>query len=128
VGASGALFAIFGAEMVFLYRNRAMFGQFARRRLQTLFYLLVLNLLIGVVGSSLIDNWAHVGGFLGGLGLAWLIGPRFKAAPPVPDTNGEPGSLLIPLEDQNTPGRWMFAPFAWTALLVLVVGVLVMTQ
>jgi membrane associated rhomboid family serine protease len=127
VGASGALFAIFGAEMVFLYRNRAMFGQFARRRLQTLFYLLVLNLLIGVVGSSLIDNWAHVGGFLGGLGLAWLIGPIFKVTPPVPDPDGA-GGLVIPLEDQNAPGRWMFVPFAWTALLVLVVGALVMSQ
>ena len=127
VGASGAIFAVFGAEMVFLYRNRALFGNFARRRLTNLLYLLGLNLLIGVVGSTLIDNWAHVGGFLGGVGLAWLIGPLFKAAPPVPDASGTPGDFLVPLEDQNPVHRWTFVPFAWGALLVLIVGALVMT-
>ena len=127
VGASGAIFAVFGAEMVFLYRNRALFGNFARRRLTNLLYLLGLNLLIGVVGSSLIDNWAHVGGFLGGVGLTWLIGPIFKAARPVPDASGAPGEFVVPLEDQNPAHRWTFVPFAWGALLVLIVGALVMT-
>jgi membrane associated rhomboid family serine protease len=139
VGASGAIFAIFGAEMVFLYRNRVLFGELARRRLTTLLYLLALNLFIGVfantvnsaTGAGLIDNWAHVGGFLGGLALAWLLGPLFKAAPPVSvpsETPGTPSGVMIPLEDQNPPSRWMFAPFAWAALLVLVVGAMLMGQ
>ncbi len=122
VGASGALFAIFGAEMVFLYRNRRVFGEFARRRLNSLIYLLVLNLLIGVVGSGLIDNWAHIGGFLGGVGLAWLIAPQFRPEPPTPD------NPLIELVDENPLQERIIVPFLWSGGLLLVLGLLVLGQ
>ncbi len=118
VGASGALFAIFGAEMVFLYRNRKIFGTGARRRLNSLIWLLILNLFIGIAGSGLIDNWAHVGGFLSGTALAWLIGPRFRAAMPT-----EPGAVFR-LEDTNPLREQMLVPFLWLGALVLVVGLL----
>jgi rhomboid protease GluP len=39
VGASGAIFAIFGAEMVFLYHNRRVLGEAARQDLQSLIFL-----------------------------------------------------------------------------------------
>jgi rhomboid protease GluP len=87
VGASGAVFAIFAAEMVLLYRNRALFGEVASQRLRSLAMLLVLNAAIGFAGSSFIDNWAHIGGFLGGAVVGWLVVPTFRVAPP-PDGLG----------------------------------------
>lgn len=84
VGASGAVFALFGAEMIYLYRHRALMGERAGRQLRSLLMLLGLNLFIGLAswtsGSAVrIDNWAHIGGLLGGLILTWLLGPIFKA-------------------------------------------------
>lgn len=82
VGASGAVFAIFGAEMVFLYRHRELLGERGKAQLRSLLMLLALNLLIGIASTAPgtavnIDNWAHLGGLAGGLILTWLIGPRF---------------------------------------------------
>ncbi len=82
VGASGAVFAIFGAEMVFIYRHRDLLGERGRAQLRSLLLMLGLNLLIGVASTApgaavSIDNWAHLGGLAGGLALTWLIGPRF---------------------------------------------------
>ena len=84
VGASGAVFALFGAEMVYLYRHRGLLGERAGRQLRSLLMLLGLNLFIGLAswtsGSRIrIDNWAHIGGLIGGLSLTWLLGPIFKA-------------------------------------------------
>ena len=82
VGASGAVFAIFGAEMVFIYRHRDLLGAHGRMQLRNLLLMLGMNLLIGVASAApgaavRIDNWAHLGGLAGGLALTWLIGPRF---------------------------------------------------
>ena len=82
VGASGAVFAIFGAEMVFIYRHRDLLGAQGRMQLRNLLLMLGMNLLIGVASAApgaavRIDNWAHLGGLAGGLALTWLIGPRF---------------------------------------------------
>ena len=83
VGASGAVFALFGAEMVYLYRHRQMMGQRATQQLRSLLVLLGINLFIGLAswmeGSQVrIDNWAHLGGLGGGLVLTWLLGPVFN--------------------------------------------------
>jgi rhomboid protease GluP len=86
VGASGAVFALFGAEMVYLYRHRRMMGARATRQIRGLLMLLGVNLFIGLaswLGSSgiRIDNWAHIGGLVGGLVLTWLLGPVFSVQP-----------------------------------------------
>ena len=100
VGASGAIFGLIGAEGVLLYRNRRVFGERGRRTLQNLVGLVVLNLFIGLQGG--IDNWAHLGGLLAGLGLGWVIGPvwPFDLNLIVDD--------FIALEDQQplTSARW----------------------
>lgn len=86
VGASGAVFALFGAEMVYLYRHRQLMGERATRQLRSLLWLLAVNIFIGVASwtdasAIRIDNWAHMGGLAGGLILTWLIGPVFVAQP-----------------------------------------------
>ncbi len=83
VGASGAVFAIFGAEMIYLYRHREIMGERGRAQFRSLLWLLGLNFMVGIAtsfgGSRIrIDNWAHLGGLLGGLVLTWMIGPRYR--------------------------------------------------
>lgn len=86
LGASGAVFAIWGAEVVFLYHHRAIFGKAGRARLQNSLVLMAFNFFIGFSANALatvadsgirIGNAAHFGGLLGGVALAWLIAPRF---------------------------------------------------
>jgi len=73
VGASTAIFGLLGAEGVFLYRNWKVFGPAARRDLNNLILLAVVNLIIGL--TARFDNWGHLGGLLGGVAFAWLAGP-----------------------------------------------------
>ncbi len=102
VGASGAVFAIFAAEGVHLYQHRRLYPR-VRARLQHMLFLIVINLVIGFAPGSRIDNWGHIGGMLGGLVLAWRIGPRF-ARPTAPvrswrdfaRTDSNPLSLHLP--------------------------------
>lgn len=80
VGASGALFALVGAEMVFMYKHRKLFRQMAQSRLRSLVIIVIMNLAVGFGGSLLqegirIDNWGHVGGLVGGLILTWFLSP-----------------------------------------------------
>ncbi len=83
VGASGAVFAIFAAEAVHLYQHRGVYVE-VRGRLQHMAFLIAVNLFIGFMPGSRIDNWGHIGGMLGGALLAWRIAPRIErpAAPP----------------------------------------------
>lgn len=76
LGASTSLFGLFGAEGVFLYHNRALFGDVAKDGLRQILTLAVINLLIGL--SPGIDNWGHVGGLVGGTLFAWFAGPLLK--------------------------------------------------
>lgn len=120
VGASGAVFAILGAEFVFLYYHRRLMGAAGRARRSSLIAFGIINLLFGlasnVPGSQLrVDNWGHVGGLAGGLILAWFISPIFnlRAHP------AHPGELLG--EDTNPLSRryWVVSVYA-TVLVVLV--------
>lgn len=82
VGASGAVFAIFGAEIVYLYHHRKLLGANGRQQLRTLLIFAGMNFAIGILsslnlGAVSIDNWGHIGGFIGGIALTWYIGPVF---------------------------------------------------
>jgi rhomboid protease GluP len=82
VGASGAVFAIFGAEIVYLYHHRKLLGARGREQLRTLLIFAAMNFGIGILssldpGGVSIDNWGHIGGFIGGAALTWYIGPIF---------------------------------------------------
>jgi rhomboid protease GluP len=73
LGSSTAIFGLLGAQGVFLYTNREMFGGSARRALNNIISIAAINLVIGL--SPGIDNWGHLGGLLGGTLFAWIGGP-----------------------------------------------------
>ena len=74
LGSSTAIFGILGAQGVFVYRNREVFGGYARRALTNVLWIAGVNLVIGLTPG--IDNWGHLGGLIGGTIFAWFGGPR----------------------------------------------------
>jgi rhomboid protease GluP len=75
VGASTAVFGLIGAEVIFFYQNRELFGSQAKQAISNAVVIIAINLFIGL--SPGIDNWGHVGGLLGGMIFAWFAGPRW---------------------------------------------------
>ena len=75
VGASGAVFAIFAAQAVHLYHHRGVYVNVSGH-LRHMAFLIAINLVLGFLPGSRIDNWGHIGGMLSGALLAWRIGPR----------------------------------------------------
>ena len=114
VGASGGIFGLIGAQGVFLYRHRRLFGEGGRRGLQQVVFIALINLAIGLQGR--IDNWAHVGGLLGGLALSWILGPAWDIQPD-PLNPGQPTVV-----DQQA--QW---PYRWAALGALAIALGVLT-
>ncbi|MHB8629396.1 MAG: rhomboid family intramembrane serine protease [Aggregatilineales bacterium] len=116
-GASGAIFSIFAAEMVFVYVHRELLGARAGAALRELLILAAVNLGLGLIttinpSGEQIDNWAHIGGFVGGFALSWLIAPHF-----VIDRTPDNARVV-----DSTPftGQWPFAVAG--ALLLLIIG------
>lgn len=82
VGASGAIFAVIGAQGVFLYLNRHVLRGQAEPLLRQIALNAGLLVLVSVVGRSVpgtiqISLWGHLGGLAGGIALAWYLSPRF---------------------------------------------------
>jgi membrane associated rhomboid family serine protease len=63
VGASGAVFGILGTWAVYFFRRRS--NPQANQMLKGIIGIVVINLLFGAAIQG-IDNWAHLGGLLGG--------------------------------------------------------------
>jgi len=76
LGSSTAIFGLLGAEGVFLFHNRQLFGEVARRALTQVISIAGVNLVIGLTPG--IDNWGHIGGLLGGTLFAWFAGPLLR--------------------------------------------------
>jgi rhomboid protease GluP len=76
LGSSTAIFGLLGAEAIFLYRNREIFGKAAQRGLTQIISIALVNLVIGL--SPMIDNWGHIGGLVGGTLFAWFAGPLLR--------------------------------------------------
>jgi membrane associated rhomboid family serine protease len=64
LGASGAVFGLFGAYFVMARTLRADTSQ--------ILVLVVINLAIGFAGNGFINNWAHIGGLLTGAAVAFV--------------------------------------------------------
>jgi membrane associated rhomboid family serine protease len=74
VGASGAVFGLFGLLIAVQFVHRPMLDRASRGFLGQLVALVILNFIIGVA-SGTTDNWAHVGGLVTGLWLGMLFAP-----------------------------------------------------
>ncbi len=118
VGASGAIFAIFGAEMVYFYQNRRLHGEAGKRHLNQLIMLMGINLALGFIttvgdSSFQIDNAGHIGGLVGGVVLAWFIGPSYQVQR---DPATDVGLSVV---DQNSFQRWALPSALYTLGLVV---------
>ncbi len=74
VGASGAIFGLFGSLLYFGYHYRVYLDGVIKSQIIPL---IVLNLLIGLMPG--IDNWAHIGGLIGGLLATMAVGVKYKS-------------------------------------------------
>ncbi|KAL1342540.1 hypothetical protein HN51_029083 [Arachis hypogaea] len=73
VGASGALFGLLGAMLSELFTNWTIYSNKAMA-LITLLVIIVINLALGILPH--VDNFAHIGGFLTGFLLGFILLPR----------------------------------------------------
>jgi rhomboid protease GluP len=76
-GASTAIFGLIGALLMFYYRQRQNLGAFGQQRLINIVGIIIINLLFGMTVSG-IDNFGHLGGFIGGVVLGWLLCPVYE--------------------------------------------------
>ena len=74
VGASGAIFGLLGAILYFGYHYRVYLGNVLKSQIIPV---IVVNLLIGFMVSG-IDNFAHIGGLLGGVFASMAVGVPAK--------------------------------------------------
>jgi rhomboid protease GluP len=107
LGASTAIFGLLAAQGVFVYRNKRIFGRRATTILRSILNIAVINFIIGL--SPLIDNWGHLGGFLGGGLFALIASPDFRIAGDGPEYS---------LADQNPPGRALLATVVTVAIFI----------
>lgn len=77
VGASGAVFGLFGAVAAYVLRNKRELGSSGDFMLTQVGQVLFINLLIGTRHGSGIDNLGHVSGAVAGLVFGWL--PTLKS-------------------------------------------------
>ena len=111
LGASTAIFGLLGAEGIFLYQNRQIFGKAAQRALSNVIMIAAVNLLLGL--SPGIDNWGHIGGLIGGALFAWLAGPLFRV---------EPGLYQVNLVDEHDSADALRAGLSVALLFAVLAG------
>lgn len=109
LGASTSIFGLLGAEMVFFYQNRKLFGNGAKRALQNVISVAAINFIIGL--SPGIDNWGHLGGLMGGLIFTWFGGPQLGL---------KGGFPYFSVVDERTPQDQLLGAF----LVILLFGTL----
>jgi membrane associated rhomboid family serine protease len=75
VGASGAIFGLFGVILVATRFHHTILDARSRAISSQIGVLIVLNLVIGFSGLMNVDNFAHIGGLLAGMWLALIFPP-----------------------------------------------------
>lgn len=108
-GASGAIFGLFGTQVVFFYRYRQSFGSRGQRQFQNTLSIIIFNLVMTFAVAG-IDIWGHIGGLLTGIALGWCVMPRY-----VPIMASD-GPMLV---DARTSRQWSVAALGMAALLAV---------
>jgi len=117
VGASGAIFGLFGVLLTSLWRYKPLVGNL-RGMVGQIAFLIVANLAINVVanaGGVNIDTFAHVGGLLAGMWLGFVLPPR--------GVQTMAGGFRRPGEPARNPGPPALLQASAVILLVAVIGV-----
>ena len=76
VGASGAIFGLFGILLIATRTHNPALDRASRNFVAQLGTLIMINVIFGIIAAGYIDNFAHAGGFIAGalLGLAFVPG------------------------------------------------------
>lgn len=75
IGASGAIFGLMGSLVYFGYHYRVYFGNILKTQIIPL---IIFNLFLGFYLSG-VDNFAHIGGLIGGVLLTMAVGLKHKS-------------------------------------------------
>lgn len=75
IGASGAIFGLMGSLLCFGYYYRIYLGNVLKSQIIPL---ILANLLFGLLASN-IDNFAHIGGLIGGCLITMALGVKYKS-------------------------------------------------
>nr|GMD73368.1 RHOMBOID-like protein 1 [Ipomoea batatas]GME20306.1 RHOMBOID-like protein 1 [Ipomoea batatas] len=115
VGASGALFGLLGAMLSELLTNWSIYEN-KLATLLTLILIILINLAVGILPH--VDNFAHLGGFVAGylLGFILLIRPQFGY---VSQKNAPPGYFLNSKKHKYKLYQYILLI---TSLILLIVG------
>lgn len=76
IGASGAIFGLFGALLYFGYHYRVYLGSVIRSQIIPI---IIFNLALGFLITG-IDNAAHIGGLVGGIFITMALGIKYKSS------------------------------------------------
>lgn len=118
LGSSTAIFGLLGAEGIFIYLHRKLFGDQFKVALRQIIQVAVGNLVIGFMIPG-IDNMGHIGGLVGGAFYTWFGGPNFSIKGTPPDLH---------LEDQRPEEKTLFAFFALLAVIICLVIWVILTR
>lgn len=108
VGASGAVFALLGAQFFFYYRYRKELGAMGRGAVQQYATILIINVLIGITVPQ-IDNTAHMGGLVGGVALGLLLAPQLTAKLGLDMMGGQVRVIHINPRSQSQTAMMLYA-------------------
>ncbi len=132
IGASTAIFGLAAAQVVFVLRNRSIFGEQSRAILRNLFIVIALNLVLGFAVPG-IDYFGHLGGLVGGFAFAWFAGPVLKrqtvvldysagSAQAYPTVETPVPQYAVRLVDQVTSSQaWLTAGIELACFVALVI-------
>jgi len=132
VGASGAIFGLFGVLLVVSRLHHPVLGRRSQALLGQIGMLIVLNLLFGFgvngLGGGNIDNFAHIGGLIAGLWLGFVLVPG--NVPTLGSLWQRPaGSSAAPLAGPIVASTPLLRTLAVLALVMAIVfGVAIGTQ
>lgn len=91
VGASGAIFGLLGSLIYFGYHYRVYLGTVIKTQIIPI---VLIELLIGFMPGSGIDNFAHIGGLVGGVLMTMALGVKYKSTK-VEKINGWIVSIIL---------------------------------